>query len=87
MVGVAVLGSNKGPSDSLITGTGAVRKTGWLGHGAVVGCNIMWLLRGKGLLLAVQPEAVAGDSNGVNVVTILVHLDEMRMDGQRHRWR
>ena len=34
---------------------------GWLGYGAGVCYNIMRLLRGKGLLLAVQPEAVAGD--------------------------
>ena len=42
---------------------------GWLGHGAGVGYNVMRLLRGKGSLLAVQPEAVAGDSNSVDVVT------------------
>ena len=55
-----------------ITGTVAVRKTGWLGHGAGVGCNVLRLLHGKGLLLAVQTEAVAGASNGVNVFTITV---------------
>ena len=84
MVCAAVLGSYKVPSGSRIMVTGAGRKAGWLGHGDGVGCNVMWLLRGKGLFLAVQPEAVAGESNGVNVVTILVWLDDMRMDRQRH---
>ena len=40
----------------------------------------MRLLCGKGLLLAVQPETVAGDSNGVDAVTIVVRLDDMNMD-------
>ena len=62
-------------------------KTGWLGHGAGVSCNVMRLLHGKGLLLAVQPETIAGDRNDVNVVTIVVLIDDMRMDGQRHRRR
>ena len=84
MVCAAVLGSNKVPSGLRITGTGARRKTGWLGHGNGVGCNIMRLLRGKGFVMAVRPEAVAGESNGVDVVTIVVRLYDMRMDGQRH---
>ena len=70
-----------------ITGAGARRKTGWLGHGAGVGCNVMQILRGKGLLLAVRPEAVAGDSNGVDVVTIVVTIDDMKIDRHRHSWR
>ena len=84
MVCAAVLSSDKVPSGSRIKGTGAGRKTGWLGHGTGVGCNVMRILRGKGLLLALQPEAVVGDSNDVDVVTILVRLDGMKMDGQRH---
>ena len=81
MVCVAVLGSNKVPSGSHITGTGARRKTGWLGNGAGLGCNVMRLLRGKGSLLTMQPQSVAGNSNGIGVVTIVVRLDDMRMDG------
>ena len=84
MVCAAVLSRNKVPSGSRITGTSAVRKTGWLGHGAGVDCNVMCLLRGKGLLLVVQPEVVAGDSNDVNVVSIEVWINDMNMDGQRH---
>ena len=84
VVCAAVLSSNEVPSGSRITGASARRKMGWLGHGAGVCCNIMRLLRGKGLLLAVRPEAVAGDSNGVDVVTIVVRLDDMKMDRQRH---
>ena len=42
------------------------------------------LLLGKGSLLAVRLEAVAGDSNGAYVVTIVVWLDDMKMDGQEH---
>ena len=84
---VAVLGSDKVPSGSRITVTGAGRKTGWLSHGACVGCNVMRLLRGKGSLMAVPPKAVSGDSNGVKFVTIVVQLDYMSMDGQRHRQR
>ena len=83
MVCAVVLGSDKVPSGLRITVTGAGRKTGWLGHGAGVGFNIIRLLNGKGLLLAVRPEAVSGDRNGVNVVTILVWLDDMRVDRQR----
>ena len=81
---VVVLSSDEVPGGSHITGAGARRKTGWLGHGASVGCNVMRILRGKGLLLAVRTEAVAGDSNGVNGVAIVVHLDEMKMYGQIH---
>ena len=58
-------------------------KTGWLGHGAGVSCNIMRLLRNKRLLLAVQPEAVAGDSSGVDFVTLVVRIDDMQMYRQR----
>ena len=65
VVCAAVLSSNEVLSGSRIPGAGARRKTGWLGHGAGIGCNVMRLLRDKGLLLAVRPEAVAGDSNGV----------------------
>ena len=84
VVCAAVLSIDEVPSGLRITGAGARRKTGWLVHGAGVCCNIMGLLRGKGLLLAVQPEAVAGESNGVNVVTIMVRLNDMKMDRQRH---
>ena len=87
MVCAVVLGRNKVSSGSRITGTSAGRKTGWLGHGSGVGCNIMRLLSSKGLLLAVRPEAVEGDSNGVDVVTIVAQIDDMRMEGQRHRRR
>ena len=83
MVCAAVLSSDKVPSGSRITGTGAVRKMGWMDHGAGVGCNVMRFLHGKGSLLAVQLEAVAVDSNGVNVDTIAVRLDDMKMDSQR----
>ena len=84
MVCAAVFSSNEVLSGSHITGLGARRKTGWLGHGTGVFCNIMLLLRGKGLLLAVRPEAVEGDSTGVSVVTIVVWLDDINMDRQRH---
>ena len=87
VVCAAVISSNEVPSGSRITGAGDRRKTGWLGHGTGVCCNIMRLLRGKGLLLAVRPEAVAGDSNGVDVVTIVVRINDMKMDRQRHCWR
>ena len=84
VVCTAVLSSDEVPSGLRITGAGAGRKTGWLGHGASVCCNVMRLLRGKGLVLAVRPEAVAGDSNGVDVVIIVVRIDDMNMYGQRH---
>ena len=84
MVCAVVLSSDEVPSGSRIMGAGAVRKTGWLGHGVSVGCNVMRLLRGKGLFLAVRPEAVAGDINGVDVVTIVFRLDDLNMYGQRH---
>ena len=79
-----MLSSNEVLSGSRISGAGARRKTGWLGHGAGVCCNIMRLLRGKGLLLAVRPEAVAGDSSSVDFVTMVVRLDDMQMHRQRH---
>ena len=84
MVCAAVLSSDEVPSGSRITGAGARRKTGWMGHGSGVGCNVIRLLRGKGLLLMVRLEAVARDSNGVDVVTIVFQLDDMKMDRQRH---
>ena len=84
MVCAVVLSSDEVPSGLRITEAGARRKTGWLGHGAGVCCNIMRLLRGKGLLLAVRSEAVAGDSSGVDFVTIVFRLDDMHMDRQRH---
>ena len=40
----AVLSSDEVMSGSRIPGAGARRKTGWLGHGAGVCCNIMQLL-------------------------------------------
>ena len=79
-----MLSSDEVPSGSLIMRAGSMRKTGWLGNGSGVGCNVMRLLRGKGLFLAVRPEAVSGDSNGVNVFTIVVRLNDMKMYGQRH---
>ena len=79
-----VLSSDEVLSGSRIPTAGARRKTGWLGHGAGVCCNIMRLLRGKELLLAVQPEAVEGDISGVNFVTMVFRLDDMQMHRQRH---
>ena len=67
----AVLSSNEVLSGSRIPGDGSMRKSGSLGHGAGVWCNMMRLLRGKGLLLAVQLEAVAGDSSGVDFFTLV----------------
>ena len=84
VVFAALLRSDEVPSGSRIMRAGARIKTGCLGHGAGVGCNVMRILRGKGLLLAVQPEAIVGDNNGVDVVTIVVQLDDMKMYGQRH---
>ena len=84
MVCAEVLSSDEVPSGSRITGAGARRKTGWLGHDAGICCNIMRLLRSKGLVLAVRPEAVEGDSTSVSVVTIVVWLDDINMDRQRH---
>ena len=84
VVCVAMLGKDKVLSGSRITRTDFREKTGWLGHGTGVGCNVMRLLLGKWSFLAVRQEVVAGGSNGVDVVTIVVRLDDMRMDGQRH---
>ena len=81
MLCAAVLSSDEVPSGSRITVTGAGRKTRWLVHGNGVGCNVMRLLRVKGSFLEVLPEAVSGDSNGVNVVTVIVWLDFMKMYG------
>ena len=53
VVCAAVLSRDEVVSGSRILGASARRKTGWLGHGAGVSCNIMRLLRSKGLLLAV----------------------------------
>ena len=72
MVCVVVLSRDEVPSGLRITGAGARRKAGWLGHGAGVGCHVMRLLCSKGLLLAVRPEATVGDSNGVAVITVVV---------------
>ena len=77
MVCVAVLSSDDVLNGSRIPGAGARRKTGRLGHGAGVCCNIIRLLRGKGLLLEVRTESVAGDSSGVDFVTVVVRLDDM----------
>ena len=71
------------PSGSQKTGTGTGRKSGWLGNGTGVGCNVMRLLLGKRPLLAVRLYAVAGDSNGVDVVSIVVWIDEFGLDSQR----
>ena len=87
MVFVAVISIDEVLSGTRITEAGARRKTGWLGHGAGVDCNAMRLLRYKRLFLVVQPEAVAGDSDGVDVVLIVFRLDDMKMDRQRHGWR
>ena len=84
VVCAAVLISNEVLSGLGISGAGSSRKTGWLGHGASVCCNIMWLLRGKGLLLAVRPEAVVGDSSGVDFFTLEVRLYDMQMHRRRH---
>ena len=83
MVCAAVLSSDEVLSGSHIPGAGARRKMGWLGHGAGVCCNIMWLLSGKGLLLVVRPEAAARDSSSVDFVTVVVGLDGMQMHRQR----
>ena len=84
VVCAAMLSSDEVLSGLRIPGAGASRKTGWLVHGAGVCCNIMRLLRDKGLLLAVRTEAVAGESSGVDFVTMLVRLDDMQMHRQRH---
>ena len=84
VVCAAVLSSNEVLSVLRILGAGARRKTGWLEHGAGVCCNIMRLLRGKELLLAVRPEAVAGDSSGVDFFTLVVRLDDMQMHRRRN---
>ena len=80
----AMLSSNEVLSGWGISGAGSRRKTGWLGLCTGVCCNIMRLLRGKGLLLAVRPEAVAGDSSGVDTFTLVVRLDDMKMHRRRH---
>ena len=66
VVCAAVLSSNEVTSSLRITGAGARRKTGWLGHGTGVFCNIMPLLCSKGLLLVVRLGVVAGDSSGID---------------------
>ena len=53
IVFASVLSSDEVLSGSGISGGGSRRKTVWLGNGAGVCCNIMRLLRGKRLLLAV----------------------------------
>ena len=84
VVYAAVLSSKEVLSGSGISGAGFRRKTGWLGHVAGVCCNIMRLLRGKGLLMAVRPEAVAGGSSGVKFFTLVIRLDDMQMHRRRH---
>ena len=79
VVFAAVLSRNEVLIGLRISGASARRKIGWLGHGAGVYCNIMRLLRGKGLFMALRPEAVAGDSSGVDFVTMVVQLDDMQM--------
>ena len=79
-----VLSSNEVLSGLGISGAGSRRKTGWLGHDTGVSCNIMRLLRGKGLFLAVRTEAVAGDSSGVDFFTLVVRLADMQMHRRRH---
>ena len=69
------------------TGTGTRLKAGWLGNVTGFGWNVMRLLISKRLLLVVRPEAVARDSNGVDGVSILVRLNEVWLDRQRHFWR
>ena len=83
VVFAAVLSINEVLSGSGISGDGSRRKTGWLGHCACVCCNIMRLLRGKGLLLAVRPEAIAGDRSGVNFFTLVVRIDDVQMHRRR----
>ena len=80
MVCATVLGSYKVPSGSHKTGTGTGQKSGWLGNGTGVVCNVMRILLGKRPFLTVRPEAVAGDSNVVNVFDIVVWLDEVGLD-------
>ena len=87
VVCVAMLSSDKVLSGLRILGAGASKNTGWLGHGAGVCCNIMRLLRGKWLFLAVRPEAVAGDSSSINFVTLVFRLDDIQMHRQRHYHR
>ena len=84
VVCATVLSSNEVLSGSRIPGAGARRKKGWLVHGDGECCNIMRLLRGNGLLLAVRLEAVAGDSSGVDFFTLVVRLDDMQMHRRRH---
>ena len=84
MVCAAVLSSNEVLSGLGISGAGSRRKTGWLGYGAGVCCNIMRLLRVKGLLLEVRPEALAGDRSGVDFFTLVVRLNDMQIHRQRH---
>ena len=82
VVCVAMLGSDEVPSGLRIMGAGVRRKTGWMGPGAGVCCNIMWLLRGTGLLMAVRPEAVAGDRIGVNFSPLWSGLMTCRWTGR-----
>ena len=84
MVFALVLGSYKVPSGSRKAVIVTRQNAGWLGNGTGVGCNLMRLLLGKRSFLVVRPEAVAGYSNRVNVVTIVVQLDEVGLDRQRH---
>ena len=76
---MALLVSDKVPSGSRITGTGAGQKMGWLGHSTGVSCTVMRVLLDKRPFLEVRPEAVVGDSNSVDVVAIVVQIDEVRI--------
>ena len=80
-----MLSSYKVPIGSRKMGTDTRRI--WMGNGTVVGCNVMQILLSKSLVLTVQLEAIAGDSNGVDVVAILVRLNEVGLDRQSHPWR
>ena len=87
MICVSVPSSYKVPIGLHKVGTGTGIKAGWLGNITGVGCNVMRLLIGQWPLLTVRPEAVAGDSNGVYVVAIVVRINEVGMYGQRHPQR
>ena len=87
MVCASVLASYKVLSGSRQTGTGTRQKTGWMENVTGIGCNVMRFLLGKRLFLEVRLQLVAGGSNGVNVVAIVVRLDEVGQDGKSHPQR
>ena len=84
MVCAAVLSGDEVLSGLRISVAGARRKTGWLGHVAGVCFNLMRLLRSKGLLMAVRPEAVVGDSSRSDFVPLVVRIDDMQIHRRRH---